>query len=57
MADPAGVKLLDGDTGREKKRLVEHKGAVSALAFSPDGKRLAAGWADSMILVVEVGGD
>jgi WD40 repeat protein len=34
------VLVLDGDTGRELRRLSAHDKEISALAFAPDGKRL-----------------
>jgi WD40 repeat protein len=37
------VMLFDVDTGKERAALAGHKGMVEAVAFSPDGKRLATG--------------
>ena len=57
QADSSDVALWDIDAGTERTRLMgatdlpnfgadKHDGAVSALAFSPDGKYLAAGFGD-----------
>jgi WD40 repeat protein len=54
---PEGRILVMGDvlwdlaTDRELGRLKGHRGAVLALAFSPDGRRLASGSDDGTILV------
>ena len=45
------MRLWDLATGRELGKLADPRGGVTALAFSPDGKRLAAGCADSTILL------
>jgi WD40 repeat protein len=34
------VRLWDPTTGKQKRRLVGHRGIIEALAFSPDGKVL-----------------
>src|SRR5262249_24159176 len=43
--------VRDLASGRESLPLIGHRGAVRALAFSPDGKRLASGSADTTILL------
>jgi WD40 repeat protein/tRNA A-37 threonylcarbamoyl transferase component Bud32 len=43
---PAEVKLWEVATGKELRALAGVAGAVSSLAFSPDGRRLAVGKAD-----------
>src|SRR5262249_13190910 len=40
----------------ERRRLTAHAGEVRALAFAPDGKRLASGGADPSVLVWDVSG-
>jgi WD40 repeat protein len=49
------VRLWDVATGEELCRLSGHEGAVVSLAFSPDGKRLVSGSADTTALVWDVG--
>jgi hypothetical protein len=39
------------DTGKEVSQLKGHEGSVQTLAFSPDGKAIASGSADTTILV------
>ena len=41
--DPALVRLLDAETGAERKRLAGHRIDVRALAFDPKGERLVTG--------------
>jgi WD40 repeat protein len=48
------VRLWDLRRDKERTRLLGHLGAVTALAFSPDGKRLASGSADTTGLVWDV---
>jgi WD40 repeat protein len=43
--------LVDTATGEELGRLTGHRGEVAAVAFSPDGRRVATGGADTSILV------
>src|SRR5205823_2876257 len=43
------VRLWDNETGKELKRLEGHKGAVAAVAFSPDEKRAVSGGYDQAI--------
>ncbi len=45
------IRLTDLATGKERARLAGHIRQVSALAFSPDGKRLASGASDASALV------
>ena len=42
-SDDGVVKLWDAATGEQRLTLRGHVGEVSALAFSPDGRRLASG--------------
>src|SRR5262249_53623371 len=48
------VRLLDRRTGKEFAQLKGHEADVRALAFTPDGKALVSGSADSTALVWEV---
>jgi len=40
---------MDADSGQMLRSLNGHSGAVRSLAFSPDGKRLAAGSDDNTV--------
>ena len=48
---PGVVKLWDAATGKELLTLRGHAGGVFAVAFSPDGQRLATGSSDKTIKV------
>ncbi len=45
------IRLWNIDSGKLKKRLIEHKDFINGPAFSPDGKKLASGSEDGLILV------
>jgi WD40 repeat protein len=46
------IHLWEVATGKERRRLAGHlPGEIRALAFSPDGRRLASGGSDSQVLV------
>src|SRR5437879_1824540 len=49
VADGNTVKLVDVTTGKELRAFKGHTDAASALAFSPDGRRLASGGKDNTI--------
>jgi WD40 repeat protein len=51
LATPA---LLLGETKKDLHLLEGHSGQVQAIAWSPDGKRLASGGVDSKVLLWEV---
>ncbi|MHB9108266.1 MAG: ankyrin repeat domain-containing protein [Armatimonadota bacterium] len=46
-----GVFVWDLTTGQPVARLAGHEGEITALAFSPDGARLASGGADRAVMV------
>ena len=49
------VRLYDAATGKKLAELEGgHRGAVSALTFSADGKRLASGGHDGIVMVWDV---
>jgi RNA polymerase sigma factor (sigma-70 family) len=48
------VRLWDVATGKELGRLGGHRGGISALAFGPDGTKLASGSSDTTGLVWDV---
>jgi len=45
------ITLFDAATGKEIRRFLGHSHAVTALAFSPDGKRLASGSQDKSVVL------
>ena len=51
------VQLWEIVTGKERRAFHGHRGPIEALAFSPDGKTLASGSADTTILLWDVTGE
>lgn len=45
------LTLWEGTTGAEIRRFGRHRDVVTALAFSPDGSRVLAGYADGAIVI------
>ncbi len=56
VADGHSVTVFESTTGRKKHTLVGHSNSVSAVAFSPDGQRLAAGGLDGTVRLWELHG-
>jgi WD40 repeat protein len=50
------IRLWHAWSGKELGQFTGHRGWVSSLAFSPDGKALASGGADTNVLVWDVSG-
>ena len=55
-SDHGTVSILDSETGKEQRQIAVPDSEVWALAFSPDGKTLAAttGWKEGQIHLFEV---
>jgi WD40 repeat protein len=56
MDDPRNIQLWEILSGRMRRELRGHVGAVTALGFSPDGRLLASGSADTTVLVWDIWG-
>jgi RNA polymerase sigma factor (sigma-70 family) len=50
------VRLTETATGKERRRLIGHRGRVNSLAFSGDGKVLVSGGDDTTCLIWEIPG-
>lgn len=46
-----GVRVNDLESGREVRLMTGHKGFVTSLAFSPDGRRVASGSSDHSVRI------
>jgi RNA polymerase sigma factor (sigma-70 family) len=53
-AQQNAVSIFDAETGKEMRRFLGHGDTVSAVAFTPDGKRLASGSKDSSVILWDV---
>ncbi len=49
VASGFGIWIYDAHTGKELDLLTEHKGSVSSIAYSPNGRFLASGGKDSTV--------
>src|SRR5262249_50709066 len=54
-APPQDILVYDLAAGRELRRFKDFDAEVTSLAFSPDGRRLVSGLADSTLLIWDVG--
>lgn len=52
--DDGAIRLLDVETGIEKRRLTVHSDAIRSLAFSPDGRRLVSSGQDRRVMLWDV---
>jgi WD40 repeat protein len=52
--DDWAIRLWDTTSKQEQRSLIGHKGQVSSLAFSPDGKTLASGSSDKRVTFWDV---
>ena len=50
-AEQKSISLVDAATGKEIRSFLGHSHRVTALAFSPDGKRLATGSQDKSVIL------
>jgi hypothetical protein len=50
------MRLWDTWTGKEAGRFTGHRGPITSLAFTPDGKTLASGGLDGTVLIWNVSG-
>lgn len=51
VAQGEAIAMLDAASGKTIFKAVGHKGNVTALAFSPDGKSIASGGADNAVII------
>ena len=51
------IHLWDMRSGKVRRQLRGHRGRISCLAFSPDGKILASGSEDTTLLVWKIDSD
>lgn len=53
----SSVRLFETASGRERRRLDGHRGRITALTFSADGRRLLSGCSDTTALVWDLSAD
>ena len=55
VAQGEAIAMVDAASGKTIFKATGHKGNVTALAFSPDGKTIASGGADNAVIVWDAG--
>jgi WD40 repeat protein len=55
VIDGVNIKIVDASTGRLLHTLSGHRGTVTDVAFSPDGRLLASGDSDGLVIIWKPG--